>query len=66
MKYSTNKEIDQIIRQLLRDGWKFRHGSKHGRLTHPRGWPTMTVAKSPSDHRSLRNFRRDLRLACNQ
>ena len=56
MKYCSNKEIDQLIRQLLRQGWHFRRGSKHGRLTHPSGWPTLTVAKSPSDWRSLQNF----------
>ncbi|HAR05231.1 MAG TPA: hypothetical protein DCR72_06580 [Pseudomonas sp.] len=63
MKYCSNKEIDQLIRQLVSQGWGFRRGSKHGRLTHPSGWPTLTVAKSPSDCRSLQNFRRDLRSA---
>lgn len=63
MKYCSNKEINQLIRQLVRHGWRFRRGSKHGRLTHPAGWPTITVVKTPSDHRSLHNFRRDLRSA---
>lgn len=63
MKYSSNKELDQLIRQLVRQGWRFRHGGKHGRITHPDGRPTMTVAKSPSDSRSFHNFRRDLRKA---
>lgn len=51
MKYCSNKEIDQLIRKLVRQGWSFRRGGKHGRLTHP------------SDCRSLDNFRRDLRKA---
>lgn len=63
MKYSSNKKLNQMIRQLVRQGWSFQHGGKHGRLTHPDGWPTMTVAKSPSDCRSFHNFRRDLRKA---
>lgn len=63
MKYCSNKEIDQLIRQLIRQGWCFYRGSKHGRLTHPSGLPTLTVARSPSDFRSLDNFRRDLRRA---
>ncbi|HHZ9317066.1 TPA: type II toxin-antitoxin system HicA family toxin [Pseudomonas aeruginosa] len=63
MKYCSNKEIDQLIRQLVRQGWRFHRGSKHGRLTHPSGRSTLTVAKSPSDCRSLQNFRRDLRSA---
>lgn len=64
MKYCSNKEIDQLIRQLLGQGWSFRRGSKHGRLTPPEGWPTLTVASSPGDCRSLQNFRRDLRQVC--
>lgn len=61
MKYCSNKEIDRLIRQLVSQGWGFRRGSKHGRLTHPSGWPTLTVSRSPSDCRSLQNFRHDLR-----
>ena len=63
MKYCSNTEIDALIRQLVRQGWRFHRGGKHGRLTHPGGRPTVTVAKSPSDFRSLENFRRDLRKA---
>lgn len=63
MKYCSNKEIDQLIRELVRQGWRFHRGSKHGRLTHPCARSTLTVAKSPSDCRSLNNFRRDLRKA---
>ena len=63
MKYCSNKEIDALIRQLVRQGWRFHRGGKHGRLTHPGRRPTVTVAKSPSDFRSLENFRRDLRKA---
>jgi hypothetical protein len=63
MKYSSQKEINQLIHQLVRQGWRYRHGRKHGRLTPPNGWPTMTVSKSPSDCHALNNFRRDLRKA---
>lgn len=63
MKYCSNKEIDQLVRKLVRQGWSFRRGGKHGRLTDPGGRSTLTVAKTPSDFRSLDNFRRDLRMA---
>jgi hypothetical protein len=63
MKYCSNKDIDKLIRVLIRQGWDFRRGGKHGRLAPPSGQPTMTVAKTPSDYRSLQNFRRDLRKA---
>lgn len=61
MKYCSNKDIDQLIRKLVRTGWSFQRGRKHGRLTHPTGISTLTIANSPSDYRSLQNFRRDLR-----
>jgi hypothetical protein len=37
------------------------NGSKHSRLTHPAGGPTLTVSRTPSDWRSVQNFIRDLR-----
>ena len=63
MKYCSDKEIDKLIRWLVHNGWKFHNGAKHGRLTHPTGRPTLTVAKTPSDRRCLQNFRRNLRQA---
>lgn len=61
MKYCSNKDINKLICQLIRQGWSFQHGSKHGRLTHPDKQRVLIVAKSPSDFRSFSNFRRDLR-----
>lgn len=46
MKHYSNKDIDQAICQLIRQDRSFRRGSKHGRLTHPDGQKTLTVAKS--------------------
>lgn len=61
MKYCTNKDIDQLVRQLIRQRWVFQNGGKHGRLTSPDGLLTLTVGRSPSDSRCLYNLRRDLR-----
>ena len=61
MKYCTNKDIDQLVRQLIRQRWVFQNGGKHGRLTSPDGLLTLTVSRSPSDSRCLYNLRRDLR-----
>lgn len=58
MKYSSNKDWDGCIRRLVKLGWKYRRGGKHGRLTHPNGVRTLTVSCSPSDRRSLKNFMR--------
>jgi hypothetical protein len=60
MKYCSNKDTDQLIRKLVREGWVFKVGKKHGRLQAQSG-SIVTVAKTPGDRRSFENFRRDLR-----
>jgi hypothetical protein len=63
MKYCANKDFNMLVMQLVKEGWAFRRGSKHGRLISPDGGPVLTVPNSPSDHRALQNFRRDVRHA---
>jgi len=60
MKYSKDKDIAALVRGLIREGWRCHMGGRHGKLTSPEGrW--ITVPCTPSDHRALRNFKRDLR-----
>lgn len=61
MKYSKSKELNQIVRALVREGWSFRRGGKHGRISHPSGHPILTVSGSPSDWRTVENFRHQVR-----
>lgn len=61
MKYSSSKEFDMVIRQLLRERWTYSKGKKHGKLYPPTGSSRITVPGSPSDWRALLNFRRDVR-----
>lgn len=61
MKYCSSKEIDVVVRQLVRQGWSFTRGKKHGRLRPPCGHPVLTVPGTPSDCRAFLNFKRDLR-----
>lgn len=61
MKYSANKDINVIVRNLIRQGWSFYWGAKHGRLRHPLGQPILTVPKTPSDNRAPLNFSRDVK-----
>jgi len=58
-KYSSNKEINQFVKLLIKNNWKFTFGSKHGRLQSPDGIK-YTVPKSPSDWRASLNFKRDI------
>jgi hypothetical protein len=60
MRYSTHKDFQVFIAQLVATGWTFRRGKKHGRITTPDGRKTLTVASSPSDCHALNNLRRDV------
>lgn len=63
MKYSAAKEINTLVQKLVKDGWTYWRGGRHGRLQAPSGHPTLTIACTPSDRRAFQNFRRDLRNA---
>lgn len=59
MRYSSNKDLDALIRAAIADGYKFRHGSKHDQLRTPSG-RLVVIPRTPSDWRSIKNVRRDL------
>jgi hypothetical protein len=60
MKYCSCKEINALVKMLVREGWLFFRGGKHGKLRRPSGKVTLTVPNSPSDHRAFLNFKRDV------
>ena len=62
-KYCKAPEIDALVVQLVRSGWHFHRGGRHGKLRNPQGACALTVPISPSDHRAWLNFRRDVRHA---
>mgnify|MGYP000920358706 CR=1 FL=1 len=60
MKYSRDKNIATFVRDLVRQGWQYHMGGRHGKLISPTGrW--MPVPCTPSDHRAFLNFKRDIR-----
>lgn len=61
MKYSKCQEINDMVKSLVRRGWIFQWGGKHGRIGPSEYGCMLTVPKTPSDRRSAKNFRRDLR-----
>lgn len=65
MRYSTSREINMLVSQLIYEGWLYYRGSKHGRLQAPAGHPTLTVPCTPGDRRAFMNFRGDVRRALN-
>lgn len=61
MKYSNSKEINLLISNLVKSGWEYSRGKRHGKLKAPSSKHTLTVPISPSDYRAFLNFRRDVR-----
>lgn len=60
MQYCKDKDINQLVKDMVRNGWIFEWG-KHGKLRSPTGKGFITVPKTPSDYRCLTNIRRDIR-----
>lgn len=61
MKYSSNKDLNQCIRELVKNGWIYHSKKKHGRLVSLDGRTKITVSKSPSDCNAFRQLQRDIR-----
>lgn len=60
LRYSNNKEIAALVRTLVKKGWQYMNGKKHGQLIAPNG-RKLAVPGTPSDRRASMNFQRDVR-----
>ncbi len=60
MKYSSEKDINKLIQQLIRKGWHYKKGKKHGKLLSPSDDKTLSEPCSPSDSRAFINFKHDV------
>lgn len=61
MRFSSDKDVNRLVCQLVREGWLYRRGRKHGKLISPEATGSLTIPGSPSDHRTIHNMRRDVR-----
>ncbi|MCS4533304.1 phosphoribosylglycinamide formyltransferase [Neisseria montereyensis] len=59
-KFSNNKTINYMVRQLLKQGWHVRKGKKHDVLIAPNN-RRCAIPGSPSDYRAILNFNRDIK-----
>jgi hypothetical protein len=60
MRYSNNKEVADLVRALVKKGWRYMNGKKHGRIIAPDG-RKLAVPGTPSDWRASMNFQQDVR-----
>lgn len=61
MRYSKDKKIDAVVRQLLRSGWRVKSSNRHVRLENEVTRDCITVPCSPSDRRSVQNWLHQLK-----
>jgi hypothetical protein len=52
-RYTNHKDLNSLIRKLVRDGWVFERGKKHGRLYCKHGGAFITIPCTPSARRVL-------------
>lgn len=60
MYFSKDKDINQLVRELLQLGWTYVKG-RHYKLYPPNGSSMLVVPSTPSDRRAFLNFRNDVR-----
>jgi len=56
MKFSSDKDINRYAKYLVRHGWRFRQGKKHGKLLAPGSQGMVVVPSTPSKRRSLQEM----------
>lgn len=59
-KYSSDKDINELVRRLLKCGWTVRNGKKHPLVISPAGG-RLPIPSTPSDRRSFYNFSSDIK-----
>lgn len=60
MKLSNNKEINEVVEEAVKHGWKPVQGRKHSKLYHPKG-KFVKVSCTPSCPHSANQLERDIR-----
>jgi hypothetical protein len=60
-KYSRDKNIDKIVRELLVEGWSPTRKKGHWQLKPPMSDKIQTVPLTPSDGRAYLNFKSDIK-----
>jgi hypothetical protein len=59
-KYSTDKNIDSLVCEMLDKGWQPLRRKRHWQVVSPTGIK-LTVPVTPSDGRAWLNFRGDVK-----
>lgn len=65
---SVRKDLNDLIRRAQGRGWEYLgiNGSGHHRLRWPPTGQKITVPRTPSEYRGLRNAEADLKRICGE
>jgi|3_EtaG_2_1085321.scaffolds.fasta_scaffold00060_11 hypothetical protein len=56
MKFSSDKDINSFAMHLVKSGWRFKRGKKHGKLMAPRSQHMVVIPSTPSKKRALKEM----------
>lgn len=59
-KYSNNDQINKIVKSLIKRGYIYQRGKKHGKIISPDGKKRVSIPGSPSDWRAPRQFKAEV------
>lgn len=59
--YCSDKDVNKYIKSLVKQGWTFTKGKKHGKLSADFTSMKIPISSSPSDRRYLTILKQKLR-----
>jgi len=51
--YCSDKDVNKFVKSLIKQGWTYTKGKKHGKLTADFTDVKLTISSSPGDRRYL-------------
>lgn len=60
-KYSSNKDIHQFVRKLVKLGWHFNRLAKHSEIWSPDKKQRLFISVSPSDKRAYMKLKSNIK-----
>jgi len=61
MKFSSDKDINLFAMYLVKSGWRFKRGKKHGKLLAPESREMVVVPSTPGKKRALQEMESTVR-----
>lgn len=60
-RWTSNKELNEMINKVVEQGWQVKEGKHLTLYPADKTQPAVTVPRTPSDHRGIKNARSAIR-----